>query len=143
MQSALEPPATVDRLEERLALLRPGLDHLGLAACVLDRDLRYRHIVSQQFDYSCGAAALATLLKYGRQQAGSRGSRSRLFLLLQRSSHSRRGLLHKPSPTSRSRRVHRFDKRNTCEGRRVDARLCVHLRTQSASCKHNGGYGAS
>jgi predicted double-glycine peptidase len=29
------------------------------------RDLRYRHIVSQQFDYSCGAAALATLLKYG------------------------------------------------------------------------------
>ena len=29
------------------------------------RDLRYRSIVSQQFDYSCGAAALATLLKYG------------------------------------------------------------------------------
>ncbi|SEJ49914.1 C39 family peptidase [Paraburkholderia diazotrophica] len=29
------------------------------------RELRYRHIVSQQFDYSCGAAALATLLKYG------------------------------------------------------------------------------
>jgi uncharacterized protein len=29
------------------------------------RDLRYRHIVSQQFDYSCGAAALATLLKFG------------------------------------------------------------------------------
>jgi predicted double-glycine peptidase len=29
------------------------------------RDIRYSHIVSQQFDYSCGAAALATLLKYG------------------------------------------------------------------------------
>ncbi|MBB5470698.1 hypothetical protein HDG32_006850 [Paraburkholderia sp. CI2] len=29
------------------------------------KDLRYNHIVNQQFDYSCGAAALATLLKYG------------------------------------------------------------------------------
>jgi len=29
------------------------------------RDLRYRSIVNQQYDYSCGAAALATLLKYG------------------------------------------------------------------------------
>lgn len=29
------------------------------------RDLRYRDIVSQQFDFSCGSAALATLLKYG------------------------------------------------------------------------------
>ncbi|MDE1183637.1 C39 family peptidase [Paraburkholderia sp.] len=29
------------------------------------RDIRYSHIVNQQFDYSCGAAALATLLKYG------------------------------------------------------------------------------
>jgi uncharacterized protein len=29
------------------------------------KDLRYNHIVSQQFDFSCGAAALATLLKYG------------------------------------------------------------------------------
>ena len=29
------------------------------------KDIRYGHIVSQQFDYSCGAAALATLLKYG------------------------------------------------------------------------------
>ncbi|MFM0729162.1 C39 family peptidase [Paraburkholderia sediminicola] len=29
------------------------------------RDIRYNHIVNQQFDYSCGAAALATLLKYG------------------------------------------------------------------------------
>jgi predicted double-glycine peptidase len=29
------------------------------------RDIRYSNIVSQQFDYSCGAAALATLLKYG------------------------------------------------------------------------------
>jgi len=28
------------------------------------RDLRYRNIVAQQHDYSCGAAALATLLKY-------------------------------------------------------------------------------
>jgi diguanylate cyclase (GGDEF)-like protein/PAS domain S-box-containing protein len=45
MHSALEPPAAVPAgLEERLALLRPGLDQLGLAACVLDRDLRYRYI---------------------------------------------------------------------------------------------------
>ncbi|MBN3792603.1 C39 family peptidase [Burkholderia sp. Ac-20353] len=29
------------------------------------RDLRYRDIVNQQFDFSCGSAALATLLKYG------------------------------------------------------------------------------
>jgi uncharacterized protein len=29
------------------------------------RDIRYSHIVSQQYDYSCGAAALATLLRYG------------------------------------------------------------------------------
>ncbi|HEY1609525.1 MAG TPA: C39 family peptidase, partial [Paraburkholderia sp.] len=29
------------------------------------KDIRYTSIVSQQFDYSCGAAALATLLKYG------------------------------------------------------------------------------
>jgi predicted double-glycine peptidase len=29
------------------------------------KDIRYSHVVSQQFDYSCGAAALATLLKYG------------------------------------------------------------------------------
>lgn len=29
------------------------------------RDIRYTSIVTQQFDYSCGAAALATLLKYG------------------------------------------------------------------------------
>ncbi|PXW26597.1 C39 family peptidase [Paraburkholderia caballeronis] len=29
------------------------------------RDIRYTSIVNQQFDYSCGAAALATLLKYG------------------------------------------------------------------------------
>ncbi|MGV2289005.1 C39 family peptidase [Trinickia sp. YCB016] len=29
------------------------------------REIRYSHIVSQQFDFSCGAAALATLLKYG------------------------------------------------------------------------------
>ncbi|MFC5428532.1 C39 family peptidase [Paraburkholderia denitrificans] len=29
------------------------------------KDIRYRSIVTQQFDYSCGAAALATLLKYG------------------------------------------------------------------------------
>ena len=26
---------------------------------------RYRHVVRQQFDFSCGAAALATLLRYG------------------------------------------------------------------------------
>ncbi|RKP52009.1 C39 family peptidase [Trinickia fusca] len=29
------------------------------------RDIRYGHIVSQQYDYSCGSAALATLLRYG------------------------------------------------------------------------------
>jgi uncharacterized protein len=29
------------------------------------KDIRYGSIVTQQFDYSCGAAALATLLKYG------------------------------------------------------------------------------
>jgi uncharacterized protein len=29
------------------------------------RDLRYNHIVSQRYDYSCGSAALATLLKFG------------------------------------------------------------------------------
>ncbi|KVU84676.1 peptidase C39 [Burkholderia ubonensis] len=29
------------------------------------RDLRYRNVVNQQFDFSCGSAALATLLKYG------------------------------------------------------------------------------
>jgi len=29
------------------------------------KDIRYNHIVNQQFDHSCGAAALATLLKYG------------------------------------------------------------------------------
>jgi predicted double-glycine peptidase len=29
------------------------------------RDIRYSHIVNQQFDFSCGAAALATLLKFG------------------------------------------------------------------------------
>ena len=29
------------------------------------RDIRYSHIVSQHYDYSCGSAALATLLKYG------------------------------------------------------------------------------
>jgi len=29
------------------------------------KDIRYTSVVTQQFDYSCGAAALATLLKYG------------------------------------------------------------------------------
>jgi predicted double-glycine peptidase len=29
------------------------------------RDIRYSHIVNQQFDFSCGAAALATLLEFG------------------------------------------------------------------------------
>ena len=29
------------------------------------RDIRYGHIVGQRYDYSCGSAALATLLKYG------------------------------------------------------------------------------
>ncbi|AOJ51515.1 C39 family peptidase [Burkholderia thailandensis] len=29
------------------------------------REIRYRDVVSQQFDFSCGSAALSTLLKYG------------------------------------------------------------------------------
>ena len=29
------------------------------------REIRYNSVVTQQYDYSCGAAALATLLKYG------------------------------------------------------------------------------
>lgn len=29
------------------------------------REIRYDHIIKQQYDYSCGSAALATLLKYG------------------------------------------------------------------------------
>jgi predicted double-glycine peptidase len=29
------------------------------------RDIRYSHIVAQQYDFSCGSAALATLLRYG------------------------------------------------------------------------------
>jgi hypothetical protein len=29
------------------------------------REIRYGHIVRQQYDYGCGSAALATLLKYG------------------------------------------------------------------------------
>jgi uncharacterized protein len=29
------------------------------------REIKHGHIVSQQFDFSCGSAALATLLKYG------------------------------------------------------------------------------
>jgi PAS domain S-box-containing protein len=36
--------ATVEiRLQERLAQLRPGLDHLGLPACVIDTEKRYRY----------------------------------------------------------------------------------------------------
>jgi hypothetical protein len=29
------------------------------------REMRYKHIVPQQYDFSCGAASMATLLKYG------------------------------------------------------------------------------
>src|SRR5689334_17915403 len=29
------------------------------------KDLRDQHVVKQRFDFSCGAAALATLLRYG------------------------------------------------------------------------------
>src|SRR5688572_19702092 len=45
--ATLAPPITLTAegsLEERLALLRPGLDQLGLPACILDRDLRYRYV---------------------------------------------------------------------------------------------------
>jgi PAS domain-containing protein len=40
---AMDPQSTLERpaLEERIALLRPGLDLLGLPACVLDARLRY------------------------------------------------------------------------------------------------------
>jgi len=46
MESALHPPAAAatDELVRRLALLRPGLDQLGLPACVLDPGLRYRYV---------------------------------------------------------------------------------------------------
>src|SRR5258706_5470635 len=45
MHSALDLPAPAEAgLDERLALLRPGLDQLGLPACVLDRGLRYRYL---------------------------------------------------------------------------------------------------
>jgi PAS domain S-box-containing protein len=46
MQSALHPPPTAAEadLQERLALLRPGLDQLGFAACVMDREGRYRYV---------------------------------------------------------------------------------------------------
>ena len=46
MHSALDPAAAAPGLTERLALLRPGLDQLGLPACVLDRGLRYRYVNS-------------------------------------------------------------------------------------------------
>jgi len=45
MQRTLDPPATAEAgLEERLAILRPGLDQLGLPACILDQGLRYRYL---------------------------------------------------------------------------------------------------
>src|SRR5687767_3001276 len=46
MHDIATPPAALapTGLEERLALLRPGLDLLGLPACILDRDLRYRYL---------------------------------------------------------------------------------------------------
>src|SRR5215212_10113602 len=45
MHGALGHPPTLaeTRLDERLVLLRPGLDQLGLPACVLDTSLRYRY----------------------------------------------------------------------------------------------------
>ncbi|WJF91034.1 C39 family peptidase [Paraburkholderia bonniea] len=53
------------------ACAQSGIDLNSLAGVPLHKtlhsmkDLRYSHIVSQQFDYSCGSAALGTLLKYG------------------------------------------------------------------------------
>jgi diguanylate cyclase (GGDEF)-like protein/PAS domain S-box-containing protein len=45
MPHALGNPTLAETsLEDRLALLRPGLDLLGLPACVLDTSLRYRYV---------------------------------------------------------------------------------------------------
>jgi diguanylate cyclase (GGDEF)-like protein/PAS domain S-box-containing protein len=48
MHTTLDHPAVAhESLEERLAVLRPGLDELGLAACILDPELRYRYVNAQ------------------------------------------------------------------------------------------------
>jgi len=58
MQDALAPTASVDTgLEERLAVLRPGLDQLGLPACILDRGLRYRYL-NQSYCAHAGRPAM-------------------------------------------------------------------------------------
>ncbi|CAG4907127.1 hypothetical protein R52603_04853 [Paraburkholderia saeva] len=80
--SGLVPPLVLRRVVRLAALLAScTMCATGHAQAVIDtstltgvplhktvrsmKDIRYGHIVSQQFDYSCGAAALATLLKYG------------------------------------------------------------------------------
>ncbi|AJK49405.1 C39 family peptidase [Burkholderia plantarii] len=53
------------------ACAQSGVDTLPFSGVPLHKtlrsmyDLRHRDIVDQQFDFSCGSAALATLLKYG------------------------------------------------------------------------------
>src|SRR5262245_28685748 len=47
------------------------------------RDLRDANVIKQQFDYSCGAAALATILRYGlRDEVTERDVLAQLFGLL-------------------------------------------------------------
>ena len=64
MESALDHPAAAatDELARRLALLRPGLDQLGLPACVLDPALRYRY-VNAAYEAHSGRSALEFLAR--------------------------------------------------------------------------------
>jgi PAS domain-containing protein len=59
MQSALDQPLAAmaaDPLAQRLALLKPGLDQLGLPASVIDPALRYRY-VNAAYETHTGRAA--------------------------------------------------------------------------------------
>src|SRR6187402_3717041 len=49
--------AELPNLEPRLAELRPGLEMLGLPACVLDTQLRYRFLNSAYLAHAGGTAA--------------------------------------------------------------------------------------
>lgn len=50
----------------QLALDTSGLTGVPLVKTIHTmRDARYKNIVQQQFDFSCGSAALSTLLRYG------------------------------------------------------------------------------
>src|SRR5436190_1336799 len=44
MHSALDTPPLASHLGDRIAVLSPGLDQLGLPAAILDRGLRYRYV---------------------------------------------------------------------------------------------------